>query len=165
MTAPAPVKRAADLALRLAAAVAFLPPLLTRFFLGHAFYFTGRGKLQNPEGVVQFFTTLGIPAPALNAAFVSRLEYYGAMLLVAGLATRPVAAMLAVSMLVALLTADRDDFIEKFLARGDSQQDITTVAPLVLLLGLLWLTIYGPGLLSLDAIVKKALGLGERQTK
>ena len=163
MTAPTVVKRAADLALRLASWLAFLPPLLTRLFLGHAFYFTGRGKLENPEGVVRFFTSLGIPAPALNAAFVSRLEYYGAMLLIVGLASRPVAAMLAGSMLVALLTADKDDFIEKLLVRGDSQQDITSVTPLVLLLGLLWVAIYGPGLLSLDTLVKKWLGLGKSE--
>src|SRR5215470_769978 len=153
MTAPAVVKRAADLALRLASWLAFLPPLLTRLFLGHAFYFTGRGKLENPARVVEFFTSLGIPAPALNAAFVSRLEYYGAMLLIVGLGTRIVAAMLSGSMVVALLTADKDSFIEALYARG--QGDITSVAPLVLLVALLWLVIYGPGLLSLDTLIAR----------
>ncbi len=159
MPAPAAARRAAELALKAARALAFVPPLLTRLFLAHAFYYSGRGKLANPEGVVKFFTELGIPAPALNAAFVSRLEYYGAFLLLLGLASRPVAAMLAGSMVVALMTADKDSFVDAVLGRG--QGDITSVAPLVLLLGLVWIAISGPGLLSLDALVAKWLGVGQ----
>src|SRR5262249_35477877 len=70
----------------LAAALAFLPPLLTRLVIGQAFFFTGRGKLENFDRTVGFFASLGIPFPALNAAFVSRLEFYGGMLLLVGLA-------------------------------------------------------------------------------
>src|SRR5437762_1118301 len=47
MFAPAFVERPARLGLRVAAAFAFLPPLLTRITLGHAFFLTGRGKLAN----------------------------------------------------------------------------------------------------------------------
>ncbi len=159
MPAPAAVQRAANLGLKVAAALAFLPPLLTRLFLGHAFFLTGQGKLQNPDGVVRFFTELGIPLPALNAAFVSRLEYYGAMLLIAGLLTRIVALMLSGSMAVALLTADKDSLLDALFGRG--QGDITSVAPLVLLLGLVWLAFQGPGILSLDAPLAKWLGVGD----
>src|SRR5512144_3298983 len=110
MRVPAGVRRAVDLGWRAAALLAFLPPLLTRLVIGQAFFFTGRGKLQNPEGVVSFFTDLGIPFPAANAAFVSRLEYYGGMLLIAGLLTRVVALLLGSTMVVALATADRANF-------------------------------------------------------
>jgi len=159
MPAPAAAKRAAELVLKVTGALAFFPPLLTRLFLAHAFYLTGRGKLGNHDGVTNFFTELGIPMPHANAVFVSCLEYYGAMLLAVGLATRPIAAMLAGSMVVALLTADKEGFVDAVLARG--QGDITSVAPLVLLIGLVWLVIYGPGLLSLDALIAKWLGLGD----
>ena len=110
MPAPAGVQRVLGLGLRVAAVLAFLPPLLTRLVVGQAFFFTGRGKLQNPEGVVSFFTDLGIPFPAAGAAFISRLEYYGGMLLIAGLLTRVVALLLGSTMVVALMTADRADF-------------------------------------------------------
>src|SRR5262245_53759367 len=56
MKAPALVRRAAALALRLAGALAFLPPLLTRLVIGYAFYQTGQGKLANPDRIVEFFT-------------------------------------------------------------------------------------------------------------
>jgi uncharacterized membrane protein YphA (DoxX/SURF4 family) len=75
MPAPAPLQRAARLGLTAAAAAAFIAPLLTRITLGHAFFLTGRGKLANFDTTVEFFASQNIPFPALNAAFVSRLEY------------------------------------------------------------------------------------------
>src|ERR1700694_2676428 len=89
------VQRAADLGIRLAAALQFLAPLVTRITLGHAFFLTGRGKLAHFEDFVGFMATRGIPFPEANAAFVARLEYYGGTLLVLGLLTRLVAAGLA----------------------------------------------------------------------
>lgn len=139
----------------MAAALAFLPPLLSRLAVGHAFFLTGRGKLGNPEGITEYFTGLGIPFPAANAAFVSRLEYYGGMLLVVGLLTRVVAVMLASTMVVALLTADRADFLAALAGTIDKAPvDITAFAYLLLLL---WLAIGGPGAVSLDALLKRWL--------
>lgn len=155
MSALAPVRRATRLALVVAGALAFLPPLVTRLLIGQAFFLTGRGKLANPERIVAFFTDLGIPMPALNAAFVSRLEYYGGMLLIAGLATRLVALLLSSTMVVALLTADKESFLEAFFMRGDS--GLTDVVPVVYGLFLLWLVVYGPGKLSLDTLLARVL--------
>ena len=155
MSAPAPVRRVIDVALKAAAALAFLPPLLTRISLGHAFFLTGRGKLANFENTVSFFTSLGIPMPELNAAFVSRLEYYGGMLLVVGLLTRLVAAGLASTMVVALLTADRDTFLGAWKTTGDVGP--MDVVPWVFLMLLTWLVIHGPGLLSLDTLLARWL--------
>lgn len=147
------VERVSRLGLGGCAALAFLPPLLTRLLMGQAFYQTGRGKLQNLDNVVAFFTDLGIPMPELNAAFVSRLEFYGGIALVLGLLTRLFAAGLASTMVVALLTADRADFLGALRMTGD--QGLTDVVPVVYLLFLLWLVIYGPGPLSLDALLKR----------
>jgi putative oxidoreductase len=155
MAAPPGVQRVFGLGLRVAAVLAFLPPLLTRLVIGQAFFFTGRGKLQNPEGVASFFTDLGIPFPAANAAFISRLEYYGGMLLIAGLATRLVALLLGSTMVVALMTADRADFIAALLNTGE--KGLTDVVPVVYGLFLLWLIVFGPGAASLDALVKRWL--------
>lgn len=140
----------------------WLPPLLTRLAIGHAFYLTGGGKLAHPENVLAFFTDLGIPAPALNAWFVSHLEFYGGLLLVAGLGTRIIASMLAGSMVVALLTADKAAFLAAVAGSGDAGP--TDVTAFVYLLFLLWLAISGPGALSLDALVRRLLRLGARDS-
>jgi putative oxidoreductase len=155
MPAPAFVQHAARSGLRAAAAVAFLPPLLVRLVLGQAFFFTGRGKLANFENTVSFFTDLGIPLPAANAAFVARLEYYGGMLLVVGLLTRIVALLLGSTMVVALLTADRALFLEALSGAGDA--GLTDVTPFVYLLLLLGLAVYGPGLVSVDHLLARWL--------
>lgn len=155
MPVPSVIQKTSGLGLRVAAVLAFLPPLLTRLVIGQAFFFTGRGKLQNPEGVVSFFTDLGIPFPAANAAFVSRLEYYGGMLLIAGLLTRVVALLLGSTMVVALMTADKTDFLAALFNTGD--KGLTDVVPVVYFLFLLWLVIAGPGALSLDALLKRWL--------
>jgi putative oxidoreductase len=153
MPAPAPLRRAAALGLKVAAALAFLPPLLTRLVIGYAFYQTGQGKLANPEKIVEFFTSLGIPLPAANAAFVSRLEFYGGMLLIAGLLTRLVASGLGATMVVALMTADKPAFLEALSGAGES--GLTDVVPVVYGLFLLWLIVSGPGAASLDALVRR----------
>jgi putative oxidoreductase len=133
--------------------LAFLPPLLTRLVLGQAFFFTGRGKLENFEGTVAFFTDIGIPLPAANAAFVARLEYFGGLLLVIGLLTRLTALLLSSTMVVALLTADRALFVQALAGSGEA--GLTDVTPFVYLLLLLWLVVFGPGALSLDGLLAR----------
>jgi len=155
MPAPVRVQRILNLGLRVAAVLAFLPPLLTRLVMGQAFYFTGKGKLANPDNVVSFFTDLGIPFPAANAAFVSRVEYYGGILLIAGLCTRLVALMLSSTMVVALLTADKADFVGAL--KNSTDKTLTDVVPFVYLMILLWLVVFGPGAVSLDALLKRWL--------
>lgn len=155
MPAPAPLRRAAALGLKVAHALAFLPPLLTRLVIGYAFYQTGSGKLANPDRIVEFFTSLGIPFPAANAAFVSRLEFYGGMLLIVGLLTRLVACGLGATMVVALMTADKPAFLEALAGAGET--GLTDVVPVVYGLFLLWLIVFGPGAASLDALLRKWL--------
>ena len=147
------VRRATGWVTLASAALAFLPPLLTRLLMGQAFYLTGRGKLANFAATVEFFTSLGIPMPQLNAAFVSRLEFYGGIALILGLGTRLVAAGLASTMLVALATADKQGFLDALRMTGD--QGLTDIVPVVYLLFLVWLVVAGPGVLSLDALLAR----------
>jgi len=149
------VRRGRALALKLAAALAFIAPLLTRLLMGQAFHQTGAGKIENFANTVSFFSELGIPFPEANAFFVSRLEFWGGILLVVGLATRLVAAGLASTMVVALATADRATFLDALRGTGDA--GLTDVVPLVYLLFLGWLVLCGPGALSLDALVVRRL--------
>lgn len=141
--------------LKIAAALAFLAPLVTRLVMGQAFYQTGTGKIENFANTVGFFSELGIPFPEANAFLVSRLEFWGGLLLVLGLATRFVAAGLASTMTVALATADRATFLGAL--QGTGEAGLTDVVPFVYLLFLGWLVLYGPGAVSLDAFVVRRL--------
>ena len=154
---PSLVQRAAALGLKAAGVFAFLAPFLTRITLGYAFFLTGRGKLENLDRFAGFLGELGVPFPAVQAPFVAGLEFVGGICLVVGLLTRLMGAGLAATMVVALVTADRGLFLAAWLPTGD-------VGPLdvpawVFLLLLSWLVLYGPGTLSLDALLAKTLGL------
>jgi uncharacterized membrane protein YphA (DoxX/SURF4 family) len=74
---------------------------------------------------------------------------------VLGLGTRFFAFLLSCSLLVAVLTADREDFVKKFPA------DLTDVTSLVYLMFLLWLVLYGAGVVSLDYFIAKRLKLDQ----
>jgi putative oxidoreductase len=163
MPAPVAVRRAAALGLRVTSALSFLAPLLTRLVIGYAFFQAGGGKLANMERTVGFFTDLGIPFPAANAAFIGRLEFYGGMLLIVGLGTRIVASLLGSTMVVALMTADNEAFLNALKGIGDD--GLTDVVPVVYGLFLLWLILFGPGLASLDALVRKWIAPGTDAAK
>ena len=158
MSSGSVVRKAADLALKAVGYFDFVPGVLTRLLAGYAFYDSGRGKLQNVENTVSFFTDLGIPFPELNAAFVSRLEYYGGMLLLLGVLTRIVAVLLSSTMVVALFTADRETFMGALFRT--SEAGLSDVAPFVLLVFLSWLVVKGPGWLSVDTLIKR-IAFGE----
>ena len=155
--APTSIQRMAQLALKITAALAFLPPLLTRLVIGWGFHVTGHGKISDLSKVTGFFTDLGIPFPGANAAFVSYLEFIGGLCLVLGLGTRIFAFLLSGSMVVALLTADREAFVSKF------PSDVTDVTSFVYLLFLIWLVVYGPGPVSLDYFISKWMGLNREE--
>lgn len=151
------VQRAADLGIRLAAALQLLAPLLTRITLGHAFFLTGRGKLANFDDFVGFMAARGIPFPEANAAFVARLEYYGGMALVLGLLTRLVVLALAGTMAVAL-AGERQQFLDAWRWEGDVGP--TDLPSFVFLLLLGWLVLFGPGPVSLDKLFSRWLRVG-----
>jgi putative oxidoreductase len=152
----ATIQRLAGLGLRITAALAFLAPLLTRLVVGVGFYYTGHGKLQNLAKVTSFFSDLGIPFPGANAAFIATLEFVGGLCLVLGLGTRLFAGLLSCTMIVALLTADKPTFVQKFPA------EVTDVTSFTFLLFLIWLVLYGPGPVSIDRFLSKWLGLGAK---
>ena len=120
-------------------------PLAVRLSLGAVFLGTGWGKLHNLGQVTSFFTELGIPFPAVQAAVVSGIELVGGTLIVLGLLTRFAAVPLLGTMVVAILTAKRPEIegIRSLLAFEESTY----------LAGFLWLTVAGAGKASLDALL------------
>jgi len=123
--------------------------LAVRLYWGWQFVQTGWGKLSNIDKVVGFFTNLGIPAPALNAWFVSGLEFGGGMLLIAGVGSRLIALPLAIDMIVAYITADR----EALFSIVSSPDKFTAATPFMFLAASLIILIFGPGKASVDALL------------
>src|SRR6266478_8661475 len=133
--------------------------LAVRLYWGWQFMQTGWGKLSDIGKVVGFFTDLGIPAPALNAYFVSALEFGGGVLLILGFGSRLIALPLVIDMLVAYITADREALFSIF----SSPDKFTAAAPYTFLAAALIVLIFGPGRFSLDALL--AARRAERQVQ
>lgn len=123
-----------------------LPLLLIRLCIGSLFIQTGLGKLIHFEQTVSFFTSLGIPYPALNAAMASSIEFFGGILLILGLLTRPTAAKLTVVMLVAIVTSQ--------LAEVSTLSDLIRLQEFDYILFFVVLVFTGAGRFSLDHVIK-----------
>ncbi len=139
--------------LRASSSLAWLPPVAARVALGTVFVQSGWGKLHDLPRVVEYFASLGIPAPQLQAPFVAGVELAGGALLLAGLFTRVASVPLAATMVVALLTAKRADIA--------SASDLFGMVELLYLLLLGWLSAFGAGALSLDALLARRFAAEE----
>jgi len=120
-------------------------PLAVRLSLGAVFLGTGWGKLHNLGQVTSFFTELGIPFPAVQAAMVSGIELVGGTLVLVGLFTRFAAVPLMGTMIVAILTAKRPEI--------DGIRSLLSFEEFTYLAGFLWLTVAGAGKASLDWLI------------
>jgi putative oxidoreductase len=123
--------------------------LAVRLYWGWQFVQTGLGKLRNQPKIIEFFTSLHIPFPALNAHFVSGLEFFGGIFLILGLFSRPISLLLTGSMFVAYWTADHDALVSIFSNPGK----FYSADPYTFLFAALLILIFGPGRLSLDALI------------
>lgn len=135
--------------------VSGLGPLAARVVVGWMFFKAGEGKVENPEGIKSYLVTLDVPMPDLSAALVMWSEYVGGALLVVGLATRIASIPLAITMVVALMTAHRGDWSDFTAFVGLSQTAYLAVC--------LWLLFAGPGSLSVDYFIAKLGGRNKKQ--
>lgn len=125
--------------------------LIFRLYWGWQFFVSGRGKFGNIEMVSGFFRDLAIPLPLASAYLVATVEMVGGLLLLLGLGSRLAAIPLAVTMVVALLTAHREALLglvsdpDKFMAQE----------PYPFLVAVLIVMIFGPGIFSLDCLIRR----------
>ena len=145
------LRRAYSLLIRVASSLQSPFLLFVRLYWGWQFCQTGWGKLHNLPHVIEFFTSLGIPAPALNAYFVSGLEFVGGILLAVGLGSRLLALMFTVDMFVAYVTADRAALLSIF----SKSDDFVGATPFAFLMASLIVLIFGPGKFALDYLIER----------
>jgi len=125
--------------------LAWLPSTLTRLCVGWVFLQTGWGKLHKLPDIIEYFRSLGIPAPELQAPFASATELVCGGLILVGLFTRLASVPLIVTMAVAIATAKKDDL------NGLGDLYGFTEYLYILLFG--YLAAFGAGPLSLDYIL------------
>jgi putative oxidoreductase len=125
--------------------------LAVRLYWGWQFAQSGWGKLHNISHVTDFFVSLNIPFPHMNAVFVSSLEFFGGILLLLGLASRFTGLVLTGNMLVAYITADKEALTSIFSDPGK----FYTADPYTFLFASLLMLIFGAGLFSVDALIDR----------
>ncbi len=125
--------------------LAWLPPTVARLTVGWVFLLSGWGKLHDLPKVVEFFRSLGLPAPEFQAPFASTNEFVCGALLLVGLFTRVATIPLMITMVVALVTAQRENI--------GSLDDLFGLSEYLYIALLGWIAVAGPGPLSLDALL------------
>src|ERR1700728_4760307 len=127
--------------------------LAVRLYWGWQFAQTGWGKMHHIARITSFFASLNIPFPAASAHFISGLEFFGGILLIAGLASRVVGLLLAANMMVAYWTADHDALTSIFSDPGK----FYVADPYTFLFASLMVLIFGAGLFSADRLLARRL--------
>ena len=133
--------------------------LAVRIYWGLQFVQTGWGKLHHPP--VAYFASLNIPFPSLNAHFIAGLEFFGGILMILGLFSRPIAFLLAADMLVAFWTGSHDVFVSFFSDFISGAGKFYLADPYTFLFASLMILIFGAGLYSLDTLIAKQLKIAE----
>lgn len=109
----------------------------------------GLGKIKNPGAMASYVENLGLPAPTAMAWMAGVTEFFGAIFLVLGIVTRPVATLLAGVMSVAVFIAhSKDPFIA---GPGQPSREL----PMLYLCVFILFMLAGGGRFSLDALLRK----------
>ena len=135
------------LAARIGNALQGVSPLVARVVVGVVFVQSGWGKLNDLASVTEFFTSLGLPAPAFQAVLASTTELVCGALLLVGLATRVAAVPLIITMIVAIRTALWDQV--------EGVASLFTMIEFLYIVLCVWLGTHGAGPVSIDALIER----------
>jgi putative oxidoreductase len=119
--------------------------LFIRLILAYGFYTPAILKWQDIGSIAEWFGSLGIPFPTLNAYLSASTEIAGVVLLLLGFLTRFISIPLIFVMIVAIVTVHLGNGFEA----GNNGFEI----PLYYILMLLILLINGAGKFSLDFLL------------
>lgn len=124
-----------------------IPTLLIRLTLAYGFFGPAMIKLKNTESIIEWFESISLPFPIINAYLATYTETVGFIFLALGFATRLISIPLMVVMFVAIKTVH--------LSNGFEASNNGFEIPLYYLIMLLILLIYGPRKYSLDYYISK----------
>jgi putative oxidoreductase len=127
--------------------------LAVRLYWGWQFMTNGWGKMHHIGKITEYFSSLNIPFPAINAPFIAGLEFFGGILLIVGLGTRLIGFLLAMDMVVAYWAGDHEALASIFSDPGK----FYVADPFTFLFASLIVLIFGAGLFSVDALLEKRL--------
>src|SRR5580704_2137245 len=132
---------------RVAQHLTWLAPLFARMTVGWVFLLSGWGKLHDLPTVIENFVGWHIPAPHLLAPFVSGVEFFGGLFLLAGFLTRISAGALGVTMIVAIRAATWGGV--------GSLETLLGCDEFAYLALFVWLAIAGAGPVSIDHLLQR----------
>jgi len=121
--------------------------LFLRLILAYGFYEPAMNKWSDIGAVAEWFGSMGLPFPTLQAYMAASTELSGVILLTLGLFTRLISIPLMVVMVVAITTVH--------LANGFNSGDNGFEIPLYYFLMLLVLVAHGAGKFSVDAFLHR----------
>lgn len=119
--------------------------LLARLVVAYGFYEPAMMKWADIDAIAQWFGSMGIPLPTLNAYMAATTEITGVVLLTLGLFTRIISIPLIVVMIVAIITVH--------LPNGFSAGNNGFEIPVYYMLFLAIFASFGAGKLSLDHLL------------
>lgn len=119
--------------------------LFARLIIAYGFYEPAMNKWSGIENVAEWFGSIGIPFPLINAYMAASTEIIGVVLLTLGLFTRAISLPLIVVMIVAILTVH--------LPNGFSAGDNGFEIPLYYMIFLIVFVTNGAGKFSLDRLI------------
>jgi putative oxidoreductase len=128
--------------------------LVTRLYFFWQLFQDGQGKLNNLAKVSEYFASLGIPFPTVNAWITGAIEMFCSLLLIIGLATRPAALLVFIVMTVAYITGDRDAVLQIF----SDPDKFVKADPFPYFVMALVLFLAGPGWISVDKLLSRFFG-------
>jgi putative oxidoreductase len=126
--------------------------LVGRILMSYLFLSAGWGKLTNVVGTAAYFTALGVPSPSVMSYLVGALEVAVGVALILGLATRYVAIVIFIFVLVATAFAHR---YWTYPAEAHRAQFIQFTKNLAIMSGSLFLLVVSAGRFSIDAVLAK----------
>ena len=126
-----------------------VPLLCIRLVLAYGFYGPAKAKWEDINSIAEWFASMGMPLPRLNAYMAAGTEMLGVGLLTIGLATRFISLPLIIVMIVAIKTVHWENGFNA----GDNGYEI----PLYYILMLMVLFFVGPGRLSIDKLIDSKL--------
>ncbi|BCV40244.1 MULTISPECIES: DoxX family protein [Shewanella] len=142
-----------DLIIKLLRTDAGFAPLALRLPIGITFMAHGAQKLfgwfggYGLEGTGQWMASIGLTPGYLMALMAGSSEFFGGLLLIIGLLIRPTSAVLAFTMLMAIVTVHLDNGL--FMSNNGYEFGLALLAATISL------TISGAGKLSIDSMIAR----------